>query len=91
MKEREIPMTTITIENKLINFVKSCTEYHPDEIPEWFFEELEEEDEDMDDAYDSFRDRYGSDADTDTIRAVCEEARQLLKDLEENDNEVLCY
>ena len=37
----------------------------------------------MDDAYDSFRDRYGSDADTDTIRAVCEEARQLLKDLEE--------
>ena len=83
MKEREIPMTTITIEDELINFVKSCALYHPDETPEWFFEELEEEDEDMDDAYDEFRDRYGSDADTDTIRAVCEEARQLLKDLEE--------
>jgi hypothetical protein len=70
---------------ELIKFVKSCAEYHPDEIPEWFLEELEEEDEDMDDAYDSFRTRYGSDADTDTIREVCEEARRILK--EENNNE----
>ena len=65
--------------DELIDFVESCARYHPDETPEWFLEELEEEDEDMDDAYDLFRDRYGSDADTDTIREVCEKARQLLK------------
>ena len=77
---------TVTIEDELINFVKSCAEYHPDEIPEWFLEELEEEDEDMDDAYDSFRTRYGSDADTDTIREVCEEARRILKEVCRDEN-----
>ena len=73
-------MSTHVTTDELIDFVKSCALYHPDETPEWFLEELEEdEDEDMDDAYDSFRDRYGSDADTDTVRSICEEARQLLK------------
>ncbi len=53
-------------------------------VPEWFLEELKHDGDDMDDAYDSFRVRYGSDTDMDTMRAVCEEARQLLKDLGEN-------
>ncbi|MBO92330.1 MAG: hypothetical protein CMM27_10490 [Rhodospirillaceae bacterium] len=70
--------------DELIDFVKSCALYHPDETPEWFLEELKHDGDDMDDAYDSFRVRYGSDADMDTIRAVCEEARRLLKDLGES-------
>ena len=75
----------------LLNFVKSCTEYHPDETPEWYLEENDISYEDLDatehyealdNAHDSFRDEYGSDADTDTVRSICEDARQLLKDLE---------
>ena len=66
----------------LLNFVKSCTEYHPDETPEWYLEENDISYEELDNAHDSFRDEYGSDADTDTLRSICEDARQLLKDLE---------
>jgi len=83
---------TVTIKDELLNFVKACTEYHPDETPEWYLEEIgisyedldaTEHYEALDNAHDSFRDEYGSGADTDVVRSICEGARQLLKDLED--------
>ena len=76
---------------ELLNFVKACTEYHPDETPAWFLEDYGHrfnyggegglEEFDADEAFDSYREDYGMCADTDTMRTICEGARQLLKDM----------
>ena len=65
----------------LIDFVRRCCVYHPDETPSWFYEE-EGVSRVYADAFDMFRQRYGADADCDVVRDVCEEARKIMEHLE---------
>lgn len=67
---------------EVIDFIKVCTEYDPDDTPEWFLDELEEDDEEMEswEAHEAFRDRYGSDTDTDTVRHIYHRACRILQD-----------
>ena len=66
----------------LINFVRRCCVYHPDETPEWYYLEIDPSEIDPDDIYDCFRDDYGSQTDCDVVRDVCEEARKIMEHLE---------
>ena len=63
----------------LIDFVRRCCVYHPDETPNWFYEEEEGVSRVNADAFDMFRQRYGADADCDVVRDVCEEARKIME------------
>ena len=75
-------------QDTLLKFVTSCTEVHPDETPSWFLQDYRHEfnyggednleEFDADEAFDSYRDKYGH-LDTDTLREICEGAREIVK------------
>ena len=85
IKSNLVEKEECVMENKdyemLIDFVRRCCVYHPDETPEWFYEE-EGVSRVNADAFDMFRLRYGAVADCDVVRNVCEEARKIMEHLE---------
>ena len=76
---------------EVIDFLKVCSEYDPDDTPMWFLAELEEDDEEMDswEAHSAFRDRYGSDTDTDTVRMIFHRACRILGDADYDRDELI--
>ena len=76
---------------EVIDFLKVCSEYDPDDTPMWFLDELEEDDEEMEswEAHEAFRDRYGSDTDTDTVRHIYHTACRILGDADYDRDELI--
>jgi len=84
-------MTCIEQRDMLLKFVTSyCMDCHPDEIPAWWLAENGQEfhyggddaleEFDADEAFDSYRDKYGH-LDTDSLRTIVEEARKIVNTL----------